>query len=54
MNNDGDFTLLVGMGIFEGLNRHTYNILGELRGIKLILNLIIQSVFFFFISKVLR
>ncbi|NER07213.1 MAG: NgoFVII family restriction endonuclease, partial [Okeania sp. SIO3C4] len=32
VNNGGDFTLLVGMGIFEGLNRYTYNKLGELNG----------------------
>lgn len=25
INNGGNFTLLVGMAIFEGLNRYTYN-----------------------------
>ncbi|MGB3511780.1 MAG: restriction endonuclease PLD domain-containing protein [Microcoleaceae cyanobacterium] len=38
VNNGGNFTLLVGMGIFEGLNRHTYNKLAELNSFLLSAN----------------
>ena len=38
VNNGGNFTLLVTMGIFEGLNRHTYNKLGELNSLILSAN----------------
>lgn len=38
VNDGGNFTLLVGMGIFEGLSRHTYNKLGELNSFILSVN----------------